>query len=72
MAVKMTYDAEVDALYIQLRDAPIEDSVDYEEGVTVDLAKNGEVIGVEILDARSHLDDESEWTQLARRNANVA
>jgi uncharacterized protein YuzE len=54
--LKLTYDSESDALYLLLRPAVPVDSVDYEEGVTVDLDAEGHVIGVEILDASERLD----------------
>jgi uncharacterized protein YuzE len=53
--MKITYDLEADALYIALRDAPSEDSIDIEEGVTADLDAEGHIIGLEPLDARERL-----------------
>ena len=49
--MKIEYSKDVDALYIRLREAPIEDSMDIEEGVTVDLDEKGHIVGIEILDA---------------------
>jgi len=49
--MKIEYSKDVDALYIRLREAQIEDSMDIEEGVTVDLDEKGHIIGIEILDA---------------------
>jgi uncharacterized protein YuzE len=49
--MKIEYSKEVDALYIRLREARIEDSMDIEEGVTVDLDEKGHIVGLEILDA---------------------
>jgi uncharacterized protein YuzE len=57
--MKIQYDLEVDALYIELREAHAARSLDIEEGVTVDLdEKNGigrvgilPALGIEILDA---------------------
>lgn len=54
--MKLTYDPEVDALYLQLRDALPADSVDFDEGVTADLDAEGQLIGIEILDASERLD----------------
>ncbi len=51
----ITYDREVDALYIELRQVKAKDSVDIEEGVTVDLDDDGHIVGVEILDASERL-----------------
>jgi len=49
--MKIEYSKDVDALYIRLREAQIEDSMDIEEGVTVDLDEKGHIVAIEILDA---------------------
>ena len=49
--MRIEYDPEADALYIHLREVSVGDSVDIEQGVTVDLDTDGHIIGVEILDA---------------------
>ena len=49
--MKIEYDQEADALYVQFREVCPEDNVDIEEGVTVDLDGEGHIIGLEILDA---------------------
>ncbi|RJP60530.1 MAG: DUF2283 domain-containing protein [Deltaproteobacteria bacterium] len=54
--MKIEYSKDVDALYIKLREAKIADSMDIEEGVTVDLDKNGHIVGIEILDASEKLE----------------
>ena len=54
--MKIEYSKEVDALYIRLREAKIADSMDIEEGVTVDLDDNGHIVGIEILDASEKLE----------------
>lgn len=53
--MKIEYDKEADALYIQIRDANVDDNIDIEEGVTVDLDKEGHIVGIEILDATKKL-----------------
>jgi len=53
--LKIEYDKEADALYIQLREASIEDNIDIEEGVTVDLDDKKHIVGIEILDASKRL-----------------
>src|SRR5207248_624130 len=58
--MKITYDPEADALYIALRDAPSEDSVDIEEGVTADLDAEGHIVGLELLDAREWRPEQAE------------
>ncbi|MBE3588289.1 MAG: DUF2283 domain-containing protein [Thermoanaerobacteraceae bacterium] len=55
--MKIEYDPEVDALYLELREGIPTDSIDLEEGITVDLDDNGHVIGLEVLDASEKLRD---------------
>ena len=56
--MKITYDPEADVLYITLREVPAADGIDIEEGVSVDLDKDGHIIGIEILDASQRLTPE--------------
>ena len=49
--MKIEYDKESDALYIQLREADVDDNIDIEEGITADLDADRHIIGFEILDA---------------------
>ena len=53
--MKIEYDKEADALYILLKDAPVNDNIDIEEGVSVDLDENRHIIGIEILGASKKL-----------------
>jgi len=53
--LKIEYDKEADALYIQLREANVDDNIDIEEGVTVDLDEKKHIVGIEILDASKKL-----------------
>jgi uncharacterized protein YuzE len=53
--VKIEYDPEADALYIQIREAHPSDNIDIEEGVTVDVDERGHIVGLEILDASKRL-----------------
>jgi uncharacterized protein YuzE len=53
--LKIEYDKEADALYIQLREASVDDNIDIEEGVTVDLDEKKHIVGIEILDASKRL-----------------
>ena len=53
--MRITYDPEADALYIQFRDTHAVDSEDLEEGVTADFGEDGHVIGIEVLWVRERL-----------------
>ena len=54
--MRIEYSKSVDALYIRLRETEICDSIDIEEGVTVDLDGEGHIVGIEILDATEKMD----------------
>lgn len=53
--MRITYDPEADAVYIELRRARAVEGVDLEDGVTAALDADGHVVGLEILDARQRL-----------------
>ncbi len=53
--MRIEYDKEADALYIQLKEASVDDNIDIEEGVTVDLDEKRHIVGIEILDASKKL-----------------
>ena len=49
--MKVTYDPEVDVLRIILSEAVIEESDEDKPGVILDYDKEGNVVGMEVLDA---------------------
>ena len=49
--MKIEYDNEVDALQIWFANAKPVDSRDVAEGVTIDLDEQGNMVGLEVLDA---------------------
>jgi uncharacterized protein YuzE len=53
--VKIEYSKDADALYIHLREVPVAESRDVEEGVTLDFDANGHIVGLEVLDASERL-----------------
>jgi len=53
--VKIEYDEETDALYVQFKEAYVDDNVDIEEGLSVDLDEKRHVIGIEILNVSKKL-----------------
>lgn len=53
--MKIEYDKEADALYIQLKEMRVSDNIDIEDGVTIDVDEKGHIIGIEILDAKKKL-----------------
>ena len=55
--MKVTYDPEVDVLHILLRNAPVEESDEDKPGVILDYDKDGNVVGLEILDASKRMEN---------------
>ena len=51
--MKISYDPTVDALYIQFQpeSEKVSESLQIREGVVLDIAKEGQIFGLEILDA---------------------
>jgi len=49
--MKVTYDAEVDILRIILSDAEIDESDEDKPGVILDYDKDGNIVGLEVLNA---------------------
>ncbi len=55
--MKVTYDPEVDVLRILLSNAPIEESDEDKPDVILDYDKDGNVVGMEILDASKRMEN---------------
>jgi uncharacterized protein YuzE len=49
--MKVKYDKETDILYIRLSDAVIDESDEDKNGVILDYAANGQLVGIEVLNA---------------------
>ncbi len=61
--MKLSYDPEVDALYLSLSAAPVVESEEARPGVVLDLDAQGEVVGIEILHLRQRTNpvDPQKW-----------
>ena len=55
--MKVTYDPEVDVLRILFSSVPIEESDEDKPGVILDYDKDGNVVGIEILDASKRMEN---------------
>ena len=55
--MKITYEQEVGILQILFRNAPIEESDEPKPGVIIDYDKDGNIVGLEILDASKRMDN---------------
>jgi uncharacterized protein YuzE len=53
--VRFRYDAEVDALYLELREGPAAESIEITDAIYVDVDATGQPIGVEWLDPSGFL-----------------
>jgi uncharacterized protein YuzE len=55
--MRVTYDPEVDVLRILFSNTPIEESDEDKPGVIIDYDKEGNVVGLEILDASKRIEN---------------
>ena len=55
--MKAVYDPETDTLRVIFTDAPVEESDEEKSGLILDYDKNGNIVGLEVLQARSRIDD---------------
>ena len=55
--MKITYDAEVDVLRIVFSNTPIEESDEDKPGVILDYDKDGNIVGLEILEASKRMEN---------------
>ena len=55
--MKVTYDPEVDIVRIRFSNTPIEESDEDKPGVILDYDKNGNIVGMEILDASKRMEN---------------
>jgi len=53
--LRVTYDREEDILYLVVKEGQIFDSKDVNEDIRLEYDKNGEVAGVEIMNARRNI-----------------
>ena len=53
----MTYDPQADALHICFKEVPVEESGEDKSGLILDYDADGNVVGIEILNARRHVDN---------------
>jgi uncharacterized protein YuzE len=54
--MKVTYDSEVNALYIQLSNEQPDGVIELAEGINLDTTDKNKIVGIEILDASNKFD----------------
>lgn len=55
--MKVTYDPQVDIVHILFSNTPIEESDEDKPGVILDYDKDGNIVGMEILDASKRMEN---------------
>ena len=53
--MRVEYDHEADILYIRVREEEVKDTVDLNDDIWADLNEKGEIVGIEIWQARKHV-----------------
>lgn len=53
--MKITYDKDVRALYIQVTNADVKKTVEMREGVIADFGNHGQLLGIEIINEQEFL-----------------
>ncbi|MDR0582642.1 MAG: DUF2283 domain-containing protein [Prevotellaceae bacterium] len=53
--MKIKYNKEADALYIQFGQEAIKESDEDKQDVIIDYAHNGDIVGIELLNASKHI-----------------
>ncbi len=69
--MRITYDSEVDALYIRFIETTVT-SQHVAEGVAVDYATDGRIAGIEILDARKRFGDQEVFRRIILEDVTTA
>ena len=55
--MKITYDKEVDAIYLKLSGLKPDGVIEVAEGINIDVTDDGKIVGIELLDATKKMGD---------------
>ncbi len=66
--MKVIYDPEVDVLRIIFSGAPIDESDEDKPGVILDYDNEGNVVGMEVLNASKRIENPDRWNTLSQRD----
>lgn len=53
--MKISYDKEVDAVYLKLLELKPEGVIEVSEGVNIDITADGKIVGIELLNAKEKI-----------------
>lgn len=57
--MKISYDKEVDAIYLKLADLKPDGVIEVAEGINIDVTVDGKIVGIELLDATKKISIDS-------------
>lgn len=57
--MNIKFDKEADAIYLKLSDAEVAESDEEKPGIVIDYDKDGNIVGIELLDASQKTDNPS-------------
>jgi uncharacterized protein YuzE len=69
--MKITYDKEVDALYIRFKETTVT-TKHVDAGVAIDYDADGNIAGIEILDAKRRINDSSIFRSVTLEEIGIA
>lgn len=53
--MKVEYDPESDILYIRIKEEQVKETIDLDDDIFADLNEKGEIVGIEIWQARKYI-----------------
>lgn len=53
--MKVSYDKEADVVYIEIAEGEADGVIEVKEGINIDISKNGNILGIELLDASKNI-----------------
>ena len=67
--MKVKYDQEVDILRICFSSAAVDESDEQKPGIILDYDKNGDIVGIEILNASKRMEIRVQWSMRLRKSS---
>lgn len=57
--MKVSYDAQVDVIYIELLSLEPDGAIEVADGINIDVTAEGKIVGIELLNAKKRVDIDS-------------